>query len=271
MMNPAFLHEDLICTDSGYKPPNSHNWGGVRNIYALHYVVSGTGYYKAGKTTYTLTRGESFIIFPNTEVYYYPDSMDPWEYVWVDFKGAEALRLLSMTSLAPHSPITPASPADLEPLFRQIEAAGMIPYRRERSHACIRLLLSYYMEYCPQDNIFRKSDYVASAKEYIENNYWKPALTVSDIAEFVSVERSYLFRLFKEEVGMSVLKYLTAVRIRKACALLHSPNLSVKAVARSVGYLDQLYFSKAFKKATSCSPSMYRNTNALSPGGRKDA
>ncbi|WP_138754176.1 helix-turn-helix domain-containing protein [Paenibacillus sinopodophylli] len=267
-MSSAFFLEDLICTDSGYKPSDLHHWGGVRNIFALHYVVSGAGYYEVGRNIYTLTRGESFIIFPNTEVYYYPDPDDPWEYVWVDFKGAEALRLLSMTQFAEHTPIVSESPVRLEMLFRQIETGGMAPYQRERSNARLHLLLSYYIEHFPQEKLLRKNDYVVSTKEYIENNYWKTALTVSDIVEYVSVERSYLFRLFKEATGMSVVKYVKTVRMKRACALLHSSNLSIKVIAWSVGYQDQLYFSKVFKKATSYTPSEYMKKNTVASDQR---
>lgn len=269
-MNSVFLPEDLICTDSGQKPPNLHHWGGVRDIFSLHYVVRGTGYYEVGHATYKLTRGESFMIFPNTEVYYYPDPQDPWEYVWVDFKGTESQRLLSMTKLTHDKPIVTESPVDLEPLFHQVEATGMAPFQRERSSACLHLLLSYYMEHYPQEKVLQKNDYVVSAKEYIENNYWKATLTVSDIVKYVSIERSYLFRLFKDATGMSILSYLKAIRIKRACTLLHSSKFSIKAVAWSVGYQDQLYFSKVFKKATSYSPSEYMKKNPLASGGKEE-
>lgn len=81
---------------------------------------------------------------------------------------------------------------------------------------------------------------------------------MTDIVRFVSVERSYLYRLFKEATGMSVSAYVTAFRIERACELLKRSELSVKAVAYSVGYHDQLYFSKVFKKATTFTPSEYK-------------
>ncbi|MDP4088681.1 MAG: AraC family transcriptional regulator [Bacillota bacterium] len=260
-MKPAHsnLHEDLICTDNGHKPQNMHKWGpGVRDIHALHYVIRGKGCFESNNVTYTLLEGESFILFPGTEVYYYPDPKDPWEYIWIDFKGDEALRLLSMTNFTHHNPVAPVLPENLEPLFHIIEAANKKPFEKERSNARLRLLLSYYMEYYPREDTVSKTDYVLSAKEYIENNYWKAALTVSDIVDFVKIERTYLFRLFKEATGMSLLNYLTSYRIRRACILLRSSELSIKSVSCSVGYPDQLYFSKVFKKATSYSPSDYK-------------
>ncbi|OPJ59511.1 AraC family transcriptional regulator [Clostridium oryzae] len=260
-MNPTnyYTHEELICTGNGYKPSNLHKWGpGVRDIHALHYVIKGKGYFETNNTKYALKAGESFIIFPYTEAYYYPDPKNPWEYIWIDFKGDEALRLLSMTNFSNNNPIAPAFPWDLEPLFHIIENDNVKIFERERSNAKLRLLLSYYIEYYPKANVISQTNYVLTAKEYIENNYWKTTLTVANIVDFVKIERTYLFRLFKEATGMSISNYLASYRIKCACDLLKTSKLSIKSVACSVGYQDQLYFSKVFKKATLCSPSEYK-------------
>lgn len=208
-------------------------------------------------TAFPLKAGESFIIFPHTEVYYYPDKHDPWEYVWIEFKGDEAQRLVALAGLEPEKPVVSESPDNLEPYFHIIGNPHAKPYDKIRSDAKLRLLLSYYMEYYPKEANIRQNDYVEIAKEYIMNNYWKPTITVTDIVNVVNIERSYLFRLFKDATGMSVSNYLTTCRIQRACELLKFSNLSIKSIACSVGYSDPLYFSKVFKKATSFPPSEY--------------
>lgn len=250
---------ELICVGNGYKPPNKHKWGpGVRDVYALHYIVSGKGTLQTRHAAFALCAGESFIIFPQTEVYYYPDSSDPWEYVWIEFKGDEALRLLSMTGLTRDKPTVAAAPVDLAPFYRIMDNREMQRYEKLRSGAKLRLLLSYYLEFYPKHAMILPPDYVRSAKAYIENNYWRLSVTVTDIVGAVNIERTYLFRLFKEATGRSVSGYLTAYRMERACELLRSSELTVKSVAYSVGYKDPLYFSRVFKKATSYSPTQYR-------------
>lgn len=250
-----------IC--SGYKPPNLHKWGpGVRDIYALHYIVSGKGILETRNATYTLKAGDSFIIFPQTEVFYYPDHQDPWEYVWTEFKGEEASLLLSMTELNLQHPIVTDAPVNMEPLFHISQNMASKPYEHIRTEAKLRLLLSYYMEHYPKETVVEPIPYVRIAKETIHNNYWKASLTVSDIVSIVKIERSYLFRLFKEEMGMSVLSYLTAYRVERACELLKTTQLSIKTIAFSVGYKDQMYFAKVFKKATSYTPTEYMMLHA---------
>ncbi|MFC6651607.1 helix-turn-helix domain-containing protein [Paenibacillus rhizoplanae] len=244
---------------NGYKPPNLHRWGpGVRDVYALHYIVSGRGYLKTGQTVHPVDTGESFMIFPQTEVYYYPDPQDPWAYCWIEFSGAEALRLLAMIHISPDQPVVTAAPQNFRAMFDQVKSNQLEPYARERSDAVLHLLLSYYMEYYPSEQASLKKDYVGSAKAYIESNYWKSSLSVLDVVEYVTIERSYLFRLFKKETGTSISGYLTTVRIRRACELLVESRLSIKSLSYSVGYHDPLYFSKIFKKVTSYTPSQYR-------------
>lgn len=250
-----------IFKGNGYKPPNSHQWGpGVRDVYALHYIVSGKGYLKTCNSTFSLKTGESFFIFPDMEVYYYPDLRDPWEYCWIEFNGPEAVRLLSMINIQPDHPVVGASPQDFKPLFHMVNTVGIKPFERERSDARLHLLLSYYIEYYPNKTSSPERDYVLLARDYIESNFWKSTLSVLDVVEFVKIERSYLFRLFKEKHSISISGYLTAFRIRRACELLINSQLSINSLAYSVGYQDPLYFSKVFKKITSYTPSQYRKT-----------
>lgn len=254
------LHNEstLSYVSSGYKPSNMHQWGpGVRDIYALHYIISGQGYYEIGERKFKLIAGESFIIFPHIPIYYYPDRLDPWEYVWLEFKGSEVQHLLALTTLKPEYPVTMAAPQRMDSFYDVRLYGELKAYEKIRSDAKIRLLLSYYIEFFPVQATLEDTDYVRLSREYIEHHYWKPSLTVTTIVEHVNIERSYLFRLFKRATSMSVLSYVTMVRIQRASELLKLEGLSIKSVAYSVGYSDPLYFSKVFKRATTYTPSEY--------------
>ena len=95
------------------------------------------------------------------------------------------------------------------------------------------------------------------AAVYIEHHY-AYAISVMDIAAYVGIDRSHLYTVFKQVLHVSPKEYLTGFRIRKACALLREPSLSIAAVANSVGFENNLYFSKVFHKRMGLSPSQYR-------------
>ncbi|MBO9597007.1 MAG: AraC family ligand binding domain-containing protein, partial [Cohnella sp.] len=124
MSYKGYNSRSLICVSNGYKPPNLHRWGpGVRDLYALHYIISGKGVLETRQSSFALKAGESFVIFPHEEVYYYPDPQDPWEYAWIEFKGEEAPRLLSLTELSPDNPVVSESPRNLGALFPNVPTA----------------------------------------------------------------------------------------------------------------------------------------------------
>ena len=84
-------------------------------------------------------------------------------------------------------------------------------------------------------------------------------IRVTDIADYVCINRSYLYTLFRKELHMSPQEYLSNYRLTRASELLIVTDLSVESVAFSCGYSDPLVFSKAFKAKTGQTPSRYRS------------
>ena len=98
---------------------------------------------------------------------------------------------------------------------------------------------------------------IKTALRIIDYNYSSP-ITVEQIAERLSLNTSYFSRIFSEQIGRSPKQYLLNKRIERAKELLIETNASIFDIANSVGYDDQLYFSRVFKKKTTLSPIEYR-------------
>ena len=81
---------------------------------------------------------------------------------------------------------------------------------------------------------------------------------VDDIAGFVGLSRSQLFRLFRDNLNTSPKQYLENYRAQRACLLLKETDLPIRVISASVGIEDATYFSKLFKKAVGVSPIRYR-------------
>ena len=99
--------------------------------------------------------------------------------------------------------------------------------------------------------------YVEKAKNYISTSYSYP-ITVEDVAAYAGISRSHLYRSFQAYEQQSPKEYLSNFRIKQACRLLKETSLSIASIAYSVGFENNLYFSKAFKKVMHVSPSEYR-------------
>ena len=83
-------------------------------------------------------------------------------------------------------------------------------------------------------------------------------LSLGVLAEEFHLSAQYVSQLFKNEIGVGFLAYLTNIRMEKAKKLLLSTPLSVAEVAERAGYADYRVFTKVFKKAEGATPSQYR-------------
>lgn len=94
---------------------------------------------------------------------------------------------------------------------------------------------------------------------YVNLNVTKN-FTVSELAERFSYNTKYLSGLFKKFTGKTPVAYVTERKIELAKRLLVSGNESVKTIAKEIGFVDEYYFMKVFKKYTNMTPKNYRNT-----------
>lgn len=83
-------------------------------------------------------------------------------------------------------------------------------------------------------------------------------LSLSVLAQEFHLNPQYISQLFKNEIGVNFLSYLTNIRMEKAKKLLLSTSLSVAEVAEQSGYGDYRVFTKVFKKSEGVTPSQYR-------------
>ncbi len=93
-----------------------------------------------------------------------------------------------------------------------------------------------------------------AAKEYIEKNYYNNQLSVADISGELLVNQTYLRRMFKEEMNMTLQEYMTQFRMQKAKSLILETDEKLAEIAEEVGYSDVSYFSNCFKKFYGVSP-----------------
>lgn len=239
-----------------------YQWGpGVRDHYLIHYIISGKGIYIANGQTHTLSAGDCFLVYPNTEVIYYADKEDPWEYAWVGFTGSDAAMILQATDFTKKSPCIHHTPSG-EKIKRQFlhiyDARGNGFENAVEMTGRLYTALALFMHASTKGSKQNTSQtYVQKGIEYISANYSYP-ITVEDIAAYVGLSRSQLFRSFQSVLHVSPKEYLTDFRIKQSCYLLENSNLSITAIANSIGFDNGLYFSKTFHKKKGLSPKEYR-------------
>lgn len=254
---------DLIFYHSGEERCASrHSYGpAIRDHYLIHFIIEGKGIYKVGDRIYELSKGQAFLICPNVITYYEADEKKPWKYMWVGFSGQKAKEYLQKANLDENNVIFTYKDDSLEAYIKEVNCSNRLSASKDFNIlGYLYLLLGRIIESSVELDSDKesKNNYVKEAIIFIHANYSRN-ITIHDIANYLSLNRSYLYTLFKEEVNMSPKQYLIEFRINKACELMTSSNLTISQIARSVGYNDPLMFSKTFKKHKNLSPKYYRN------------
>lgn len=103
------------------------------------------------------------------------------------------------------------------------------------------------------------NDIISKVKKYIHNHY-QGSISLDDVAAHVELTPTYFTKIFKEQINLTFIDYVTNVRIEKSKELLLNTNLSLKEISYEVGYKDPNYFSRVFKKWTNLSPRQFRST-----------
>lgn len=160
---------------------------------------------------------------------------------------------------------------------KQIFGAGEhIPWQELYKHLSVDELESWLREICNNlrhtlrhersDSTIRLTE---QAKAYIGEHYKENDLSAETLCHQLNVSAAYFSTIFKKEVGLSFVAYLTKIRLEHAVELLRTTEDKTYVIAEAVGYTEPNYFSYVFKKQYGISPSKYRANMAME-ADRKD-
>lgn len=122
------------------------------------------------------------------------------------------------------------------------------------------------VEKIPSNTRQKKHYVVRRICDQLEEHVERP-WSINDLAREYGFNPFYLSRLFKDETGLCFTDYLMEKRMEKAARLMTDTNLTIGEIGLSVGYNDQNYFSRVFKKRTKMGPREYRRSRSAGQGG----
>ncbi|HFE9685513.1 AraC family transcriptional regulator [Clostridium perfringens] len=251
-------------------PGLGYNYEVLKNA-VIHYVTKGYGTFKFNGKVYNLKQGDIFILLKGMQVEYVASIDDPWEYYWIGFSGSNANEYLNRTSITDSCVANCEENSKIPQIILNMCEISKT-YNPSRSDDILLLkelysLLYALIEEFPKPFEYKDKElhtYIQDALNFINSNYMH-SITVQEIADYVNLSRSYLYKMFIKNLGISPQRYLINLRMYKATLLLKGTKLPIGEVASSVGYSDSLLFSKTFSKHFSISPLNYRNNQVNKP------
>jgi AraC family transcriptional regulator of arabinose operon len=232
--------------------------------YVIKYVLSGSGTFSVGGNEYLLKKGDGFIVMPNELALCQSSKDEPWTYAYVAFNFDGASELLGNIGLSPDNLFFKSKKTDeIHELVNEMTEYITCDLSAElRRNGLLSILFSIIAEAkitSAKSEADRAKYYVNNAINFIHNNYCIP-IKITDVADYVGINRSYLFTLFKQVIDVSPHQFMANYRLDKAAELLRTTNLPVESIALSCGYVDSLVFAKAFKQVKGISPSAHRKS-----------
>lgn len=247
-------------------------------VYDVEYCRTGGYTIFLDGVPYEITEGDLYVIFPHVEARRkFVAPITETSYFSLNY-GGEILDEIGFSPCAPMFPskIPPRAAEAFENLLDALDLCGFyvaeedsVRYgfdkntRGEDANVAVLRRNAAYFTLTAELMRERKTVKLPTQVRYVEdairflNANFRHEIGVSELSEHIGVNRSYLYKLFREQVGMSIQQYLIRLRMDAACTMLEETDAAVGTVALSVGY-EPLHFSKMFKRYYRCSPLEYR-------------
>ena len=232
----------------------------------LIYCTDGEGVITVGRESQAIKPGDMLVLPKDTAHRYQAKTNSPWSIYWVHFDG-----LLSAQFLAPLLPplldrgqpfsvltigIQPKIVADFEALL-DVRRTGYNPRDFIYASNQLRQILSFLGATGPlANNNAGQLDLDAIHAMMQENLHGQLALDT--LAKKANLSKYHFSSKYKAITGQSPIQHFLHLKMEHACYLLDISGNSVKEISRNLGYEDNFYFSRLFKKIIGVSPRQYR-------------
>jgi AraC-like DNA-binding protein len=265
--NKLFVKLPLFVGRFAGRDSHSINFAGFGNTqvdsWLLVFTISGKGHLKAGLRDYELTPDNIILVAPGTLTDFSGSKHSSWNFYWVVFQCADNWRPYlqwppsgpGVCQLEGDSESFAAVERNLSQLYYNYVANG--PLKMELDHNLLEQLLLRCAACLPRESNRKMDPRVHVARAYIDEHYTAD-IVLADVAAASNISSSRLSGLFKKETGSSVMAYRNELRLVKAAQLLLHSNLRIADIGDRVGYSEQAFFSRIFRKHLGMSPRQYR-------------
>jgi AraC-like DNA-binding protein len=236
--------------------------GRVLHEYQALYIARGDGYFESKRGgARTVTAGSVMLLFPGEWHRYRPRKESGWDEYWVSFGGQSVDHLIRQGFFSPEDPVlhTGVDEAIQHAYLDLLDRARAEPIGFQQLNAASvqEILAATLAAVRRQRHGGHGEEVVRRAKALLEEQV-EGMVSIAKLAGVLGLCEEHLRRLFREHTGMSPYQYYLELKIHRARLMLRETTLTVKEIARSLGFESPFHFSKAFKQRTGVSPTRWR-------------
>jgi AraC family transcriptional regulator of arabinose operon len=212
----------------------------------------------------TLSDNEGILLKPNVPHSYTPLTQ-PWSTWYITFGGSQANAIIDALELAESTVISWDQTSPLATIHKRMRklANQQLVFSGLDISATLYRFLTDIKKFGHADNKRSLSHYhnrLQPLIQYLETVYGDAAIGLNQMADHMNVSPQHLNHLFRAATGMSPYQFLIHMRIQKAKELLiNNTNLTVKAAASQVGFLDSSHFVSTFRRLERVTPEQFRS------------
>lgn len=244
------------------KCPSGYGYGPtLRPYHLIHFVTGGCGKLTINGMVFNIYAGDAFLIPAEQISYYQADSDDPWSYSWIGFLGVKTGSFVQglLASSREHYVFRKI---DTQKYALEIEGAAKLdevcPYSYFHANSTLLKICSYLSGDVLKPSVYHKKLSLAeNIKFYIDAKY-NEKIKLADLADMFHIHPNHLTRIFRETFGTTPKRYLSELKMNKAIKLLETTDMPITLISTTLGFDDQLSFSKAFHQYFGNPPSYYR-------------
>ena len=246
----------LYCDRDENLRPGARYGPVIRNVYIFECCASGYGSVIINGKEFPVGPGDCYVLLPGDAVVHTADMIEPRSGVYCVANGLSLGKLLAHAGISSNQPFVQREVFrevyDLIEQMLQTENDTDIGAELHRT-GCLYHILGALFRECHNTD---RDTVIQRAVGIMETRY-SEQLSTQDIADFIGLERSYFSTFFKQHTGLPPHRYLTRLRVQKACVLMERDNVPMSSVAESVG-LDPQNFSRIFKREMGVTPLQYK-------------
>ncbi|MEH7254014.1 response regulator [Neobacillus niacini] len=130
-------------------------------------------------------------------------------------------------------------------------------FQLEEFEERIKREIVVFLKKVKRSSIQKNTNIIYNIEKYLQANFDRD-VKLQEISEQFYISREYISRKFKQEFQVNISDYLISIRMKKAKSLLKNSQLRIYEIATMIGYQDDKYFRKVFKKVEGITPNEYR-------------